>query len=100
MGNSPLKSFKSGDVNIAVFDNEKTYSIKISKRYKAKDGAWRDTSNYFPQELAGLKDLVSQVIQYVNTLPEKDYKHSGPEKDRSVVENTPTPIQDDDPILY
>jgi len=73
--NAPEKEFASGRIRAAIWRNEELrdgrkvvrFSIKIQKQYlEEKTGEWRDTTYYFPEELAKLELVVRKAFEYVS----------------------------------
>ncbi len=68
----PIKEYRIGHIKVAVWKNEsedngKTivkYSIQIQKSYRDEDGEYRDTNNYFPEELPKLSLAVSKAFEF------------------------------------
>ena len=73
-GSPPIKSFRSGRVQAAVFERQTErdgqtvieHSVKIDKRYQHKDGNWQSTTNFFPAELPKLILVVQEANRFLN----------------------------------
>lgn len=54
---APVKKFKGGGIEVAVWQGDKGYSLSFQKRYKTKDGEWKESKFLFAEDgfmLAGL----------------------------------------------
>lgn len=80
--NQPLISIKDGVIQLTVWENRKkddsgTYrSIDITRRYKASDGTWKDSSRFSPSELTRLMALASSAQQELDII---DGTHPDPD---------------------
>ena len=69
----PIKEFRTGWIQVAVWKNEseengKTlvkHSIRLQKRFRDEDGEYKDTNNYFPEELPKLALAVSKAYEFI-----------------------------------
>ena len=70
---SPVKEYSLGHCKAAVFKSEQydSYSVKLQKSYKDKQGNWKNTE-YF--NLPDLRDLHNLVLFMIN----KQVKESTP----------------------
>ena len=70
----PIKTFRAGRAQAAVFENQverdgkevSRRSIKINKRYKDKDDKWQSTAYFYPDELGDLSLVVQEVNRFLN----------------------------------
>lgn len=69
----PIKEFRIGRIQVAIWKNEseengKTivkHSIRIQKSFRDEDGEYKDTNNYFPDELPKLSLAVSKAFEFI-----------------------------------
>jgi len=69
----PIKEFRIGWIQVAVWKNEsqengKTivkHSVRIQKRFRDEDGEYKDTNNYFPDELPKLALAVNKAYEFI-----------------------------------
>lgn len=69
----PIKEFRIGGIQIAIWKNESEknggtvvqHSIRIQKRFRDDDGEYRDTNNYFPEELLKLALVATKAYEYI-----------------------------------
>lgn len=69
----PEKSFRAGHITAAIWSHEEQEdgrtvvkkSIRLQKRYKDKEGAWRSTETLFPHELAHAEIVVRKAAEYI-----------------------------------
>ena len=70
----PIKTFRAGRVQAAVFENQverdgetvTQKSVKINKRYKDKGGEWKSTANFYPDELGKLILVAQESNRFLN----------------------------------
>lgn len=59
----PINSYKWKGLDVSVWQNEQGKSVSIKKSYKQKEGTFKDTIYYFPNEVVELRRLLDEVIQ-------------------------------------
>lgn len=59
----PIRSYKSGRCEIAVFGNDHGESFKLSKSFKDKEGNWQNSDFFFDSELGDLAALIDKARQ-------------------------------------
>jgi len=65
-GGRPMKSFKQGGLEVAIWKNGDMYNTTISNSYKDdKTGEWKETKSFSPTDLAVLSQLSSQAFQTI-----------------------------------
>ena len=78
--NKPMKEFRAGTVVVAIWAESAPvngrvvpqYSIRVQKRYRDdKDGQWKTTTYFRPDELPKLGLVVSRAYEFL-TLREPD----------------------------
>ena len=70
----PEKVFRVGSVSASIFTNEvgeegskrTIRSANVQRTYRTDDGNWKPTSSFALAELAQLRLVVEQAIQYVS----------------------------------
>ena len=70
--NKPVKKFKCGGCEAAIFENEiekdgkiiKVKKVTLLKRYKDKDGKWETTYSFSLQDLQMIGLLVEKTLDY------------------------------------
>ena len=68
----PEKEFRCGGISAAVWRNDVEkdgrttvrHSISIQKRYQDKNGNWKTTKSWFPEELARLRLVIEKCMEY------------------------------------
>ena len=73
-GNLPERRFRSGRVSAAVWINEapangentSRYAISLSKGYRNREGQWRRSRTFFPEDIPHIQTVTSQVLEFVN----------------------------------
>lgn len=58
----PKVTYSLGTIRVAVFENEKYDSYKISKSYKSKEGKWEYTDFLSRDDLSKLTNLLQGVL--------------------------------------
>lgn len=64
--NRPLQNFKARGISIAAWGDASgriTYSLE-KKYHDKRDGTWKVTNKYFPEELTQLKELLQTVEKW------------------------------------
>lgn len=80
--NKPLLSAKDGVIQITVWENPTKdgngsfRSLDITRRYKAKDGSWKDSRTFSVRDFDRLMTLAGQVHQELAIL---DGTHPDPD---------------------
>lgn len=69
-GNKPLEKFRSGSIEVAVWENtskdgNKWYSISHKRGYKDADGNWKDSFNYNENDIPVLSLLLDKAYEFV-----------------------------------
>ena len=70
----PLKEYSAGACKATIWQNEiekngntfGVHTIKLARRYKDKDGNWKETSNYNKKDLADIVVLSMQALQFLS----------------------------------
>ena len=73
-GSPPIKTFRAGRVQAAVFENKVErdgqtdvhHSVKVDKRYQDKDGNWQSTMYFYPDELSKVLLVVGEANRFLN----------------------------------
>ena len=73
MSNQPVKKFKAGAVEAAIWNNEKKAgdnvttmeSVSIVRRYKDKAGQWQSTSSFSMNELPKVALVSKKAFEYL-----------------------------------
>ena len=69
----PIKEFRIGQIQVAVWRNESQengqtivkHSVRIQKRFRDEDSEYKDTNNYFPDELPKLSLAVNRAYEFI-----------------------------------
>ena len=70
----PVKSFRSGAINVAIWENTNTvkdgqqatfYTISLERRYKDKDGNWKSTSSLRVNDLPRANLILQKAYEYL-----------------------------------
>jgi len=61
----PLKQFKAGGVEVAVWDNEKGKSISMQRTYKDKNEDWKHTSSLNPSDIPKAVLALNKAYEYL-----------------------------------
>ena len=81
VNNPPIKKFKSRLLSVAVWKNKGTnsfgetsefHTVSIQRGYKDKNDEFKSTASLRPQDLPEIKELLTQVEQFLNELHEGD----------------------------
>ena len=73
-GHGPLKSFKSGALQVTIWENENLTnegqviaikSVTFERRYKDKNGEWKSTNNLKANDLPKAALLLSKAYEYL-----------------------------------
>lgn len=83
---APVKTFRSQNVSVSIFQNSNGYSITCQKRYR-KDGEWMTGDSFFPQEIAALATLLQLTVLWMTENPAKNNNVNHEEASRSAEEN-------------
>jgi hypothetical protein len=68
-GGRPVKSFKQGGLEVAIWKNGDIYNTTISNSYKDdKTGEWKETKSFSPTDLAVISQLSGQAFQTITEL--------------------------------
>jgi len=60
--NTPVVNVFRNGISLAGWKSDKGFSFKINKRYQDKEGAWKDSSYFYENDLADLKELINKVL--------------------------------------
>ena len=71
-GNRPERQFRSGRVSGAVWINEvaangentSRFSISISKGYRNREGQWRRSRTFFPEDIPHIQNVAAQILEF------------------------------------
>ena len=71
----PARRFKAGSVYASVWETTRErdgrtttrYSVTICKRYRDKEGAWRNSTSFFPNDLPRVQYVAGKAFDYVNS---------------------------------
>jgi hypothetical protein len=63
MGNPPVKVYKAGRIECAIFHNPQfdSYSFKFQKSYKDKQGQWQNTDFFSDTDMGDLAALCDHI---------------------------------------
>ena len=69
----PIVQYKSGFIEACIYRNEITqkgkikvrHSVHLQKQFKASDGRYKSTNNYFPNELPQVIVLLQRCYEYI-----------------------------------
>lgn len=70
----PVKSFRSGSIQVAIWENQTTGSdgqqqtfktVRFERRYKDKDGNWQSTSNLRVNDLPKASLILQKAYEYL-----------------------------------
>jgi len=101
----PEKTFEVKGIQIALWKNDRGYSISVKKTYKDKaSGAYKEAKTYFPDELATLITLLSETRDYLDRVStgqrsfSKEYEQPPKQPEQVFIMPDPKPVQfgDDD----
>ena len=69
MSSKPEKTIKVGGIQLSIWSNETPkgnfQSITIDKSYKDKDGEWKRTKSFKPNDLVKLQLGIAKVLEYL-----------------------------------
>ena len=76
--NTPVKSFRLGNVSASIFENDvqrdgqsRSYSnVKLEKRYRDRSGNWKSTNSFSLDELLRLQVLMGKTIDCLVNQPD------------------------------
>lgn len=71
MSNKPLKTIKLGFCEAAIWEKDGRFAATIKKRYKTKDGEYKDTTSFAADDCAIVSVLAAQAAQYMSLAKEK-----------------------------
>lgn len=61
----PIKTWKEGGIDVSAWALERGgYSFKISKRFKSKDGTYKESAYWFKNELVKLQAFIADAIAW------------------------------------
>jgi len=71
--NKPVKSFRAGGIEASIWENEiqqggqqvTRHSVTIRKQYRDKDGNWKESSTFFPNDLPRLVLVAQRAFEHV-----------------------------------
>lgn len=73
-GQGPLKSFRSGAIQVTIWENETlthegqliaTKSVSFERRYKDKNGEWKSTNSLKANDIPKATLLLSKAYEYL-----------------------------------
>ena len=89
--NQPTKEFRAGasnaSISASVWRNEEPqqdgnvrvrHSVKIQKRYRDKDGTWKDSDYFFPEDLPKVELVIRKCYEFISLKESKDVEESVP----------------------
>ena len=67
---SPVTTFRHRTISASVFENTSDkdrayFSVSIQRRYKDKEGAWHNSSNFMRDELPVLEHVTRQAFAFI-----------------------------------
>ncbi len=80
----PVREFQSGAIRATIWKNEVQqngrtvvrYSAPIRRVYKDKDGNWRETHNFFAEDMPRVRLLADKVFEFVSLRESEDAQES------------------------
>lgn len=71
--NTPVKSFRSGAIQVAIWENQaeqngqtRTFqTVSFERRYKDKDGAWKSTNQLRVNDLPKAALILEKAYEYL-----------------------------------
>lgn len=61
----PIKNWREKGIDVSAWALERGgYSFKISKRFKSKDGEWKESAYWFKNELLKLQEFLAEAIAW------------------------------------
>ena len=69
--NKPIKSFRAGGVEASVWENEAQEgggtrrSVSVRKRYRDKQGNWKDSTTFFANDLPCLALVAQKAFEFL-----------------------------------
>ncbi len=71
--NKPVKSFKAGNIEASVWEQElkkkgkaiTRHSVRIQKQYRDKDGEYKITPYFFSADLPRLRLVVDKAFEFI-----------------------------------
>ena len=69
----PVKEFKSGGVSATIWENEGErngenvvrHSVQVQKRYRDRDGEWKNSSSFFESDLPRVLLVVQKAYEHI-----------------------------------
>ena len=79
-GQPPEQKFRAGTITAAIWrrvdiedGREVTrFSTEITKSYKNKEGTWKETTTFFPQDLPKLSLVAQKAFEYISLKETRD----------------------------
>lgn len=73
MTNKPIKEFRLSDISLSIWEQQHekdgrsfvTTKIKVSKKYKDKQGDWQETNYFDHDDMATLSALANKVFEWL-----------------------------------
>lgn len=90
-----LKTAAAPGLQVAIWENERGFSVTIGKRFKTKDGTWSDASSFFASDLPALSALCSRALTVIDKL-EANKRGSEPVESKPQPAPVQTGFKDDD----
>lgn len=78
---SPVKKFWENGVSVAVWKNDKGYSLSIQKSYKDEDGEYQTSESYFPSDALVLAGLLNHAHMWIAEKREQERKDDDEDDD-------------------
>jgi hypothetical protein len=67
MSNRPVKTIKLGGIQAAIWEKDGRFSTTFKRTYKTKEGEWKDTTYFAPEDCAIVSVVAAQAAQYMTT---------------------------------
>lgn len=84
-GHAPIKSFKSGALQVAIWENETLSdtgqvqsfrTVTFDKRYKDKNGEWKSSNNLRANDLPKAALILNKAYEYLILTGEDDNENA------------------------
>ncbi len=84
--NQPVKKFRAGGVTATIWRNDVQqdgqtvvrHSVTVQKRYRDRDGSWKDSSSFFVNDLPRLELVVRKAYEYLALAAGEENDEGGP----------------------
>ena len=77
----PAKTFRAGQIEVAVWSGEYGPSITVSKSYKDKTGEWKRTNFLNLGDIVIASKLLEKTIDYTMSMDRKPAQHQQPDSE-------------------